>query len=200
MIYCLNCGKGIPDDSKFCTFCGTPTAVVDPKQPNLATAPTHKPVDVSRTHTVKRTVNEFYKDPAFWGSLIVLAGFFLPFLTKDSASLFDVVQRTASTDKLVLLWLIFPVAGLFMLLHSLRLLPGILAIFFSFLAVIALIYWGYVMLNERVNYFGSDDMATVIKSIGIGLWLTVLGTILLLFHKRHTKVEINNTRIIDRNL
>jgi hypothetical protein len=200
MIYCLNCGKGIPDDSKFCTFCGTPTAVVDPKQPNLATAPLHKPVDVSRTHTTRRTVNEFYKDPAFWGSLILIAGFFLPFLSNDSASLFDVVQKTAPTDKLVLLWLIFPVAGLFMLLHSLRLLPGILAIFFSFLAVIALIYWGYVMLKDRTGYFGTEDMATVIKTVGIGLWLTVLGTILLLFHKRHTKVEINNTRIIDRNL
>lgn len=200
MIYCLNCGKGIPDDSKFCTFCGTPTAVVDPKQPNLATAPSHKPVDVSRTHTTTKRVNEFYKDPAFWGSLIVIAGFFLPFLSNDSASLFDVVQRTADTDKLVLLWLIFPIAGLFMLLHSLKVVPGVFAIFFSFLAMIALIYWVYIIFNNRVEYFGTEDMATAVKTVGIGLWLTVLGTILLLFHKRHTKVEIHNTKIIDRNL
>ena len=200
MIYCLNCGKGIPDDSKFCTFCGTPTAVVDPKHPNLATSPSHKPVDVSRTHTTRRTLNEFYKDPAFWGSLIVLIGFFLPFLSSNSASLFDVVQTEASADKLVLLWLIFPIAGLFMLLHSLKVLPGFLAIFFSFLAVIALIYWGYVMFNDRLKYFGSEDISTVIKTVGIGLWLTALGTILLLFHKRHTRVEVHNTKIIDRNL
>ena len=38
MIYCLSCGKAIPADSKFCTFCGAPAPVVDPKQPNLATA------------------------------------------------------------------------------------------------------------------------------------------------------------------
>ena len=200
MIYCLNCGKGIPDDSKFCTFCGTPTAVVDPKQPNLATSPSHKPVDVSRTHTTRKTYNEFYKDPAFWGSLIVLIGFFLPFLSSNSASLFDVVQLEYGEDKLVLLWLIFPVAGLFMLLHSLKLLPGFLAIFFSFLAMIALIYWGYVMFSDRAKYFGSEDISTVIKTVGVGLWLTALGTILLLFHKRHTKVEVHNTKVIDRTL
>lgn len=200
MIYCLNCGKGIPDDSKFCTFCGTPTAVVDPKQPNLATAASHKAVDVSRTHTTRKTYNEFYKDPAFWGSLIVIVAFFLPFLSTDSASLFDVVKMEYDSDKLVLLWLIFPVAGLFMLLHSLKVLPGFIAIFFSFLAMVALIYWGYVMLNDRVNYFGTDDIAIVIKNIGLGLWLTALGTLLLLFHKRHTKVEIHNTKVIDRTL
>ena len=87
-----------------------------------------------------------------------------------------------------------------MLLHSLGVLPGFLAIFFSFLAVIALAYWGYVMFNDRVKYFGSEDISTAIKTVGIGLWLTILGTILLLFHKRHTKVEVNNTRVIDRNL
>ena len=145
-------------------------------------------------------MNEFYKDPAFWGSLILLIGFFLPFLSNNSASLFDVVQTQSATDKLVLLWLIFPIAGLFMLLHSLNVVPGFLAIFFSFLAVIALIYWGYVMFSDRLKYFGSDDIATVIKTVGIGLWLTALGTILLLFHKRHTKVEVHNTKIIDRNL
>ena len=87
-----------------------------------------------------------------------------------------------------------------MLLHSLKVLPGFIAIFFSFLAMIALIYWGYIMLNDRVTYLGSDDIATIIKTVGLGLWLTVLGTILLLFHKRHTKVEIHNTKVIDRTL
>lgn len=200
MIYCLSCGKGIPDDSKFCTFCGAPAPVVDPKQPNLAKASSNKPLDVSRTETSRKTINEFYKDAGFWGGILVLAGFFLPFFSNNSASIFDAVQAEESTDKIVLLWLIFPVAGLFMLLHSLRAMSGIIAIFFSFLAIIALIYWGYVMLSDGTKYFGSADVFTIIKTIGIGLWATALGTILLLFHKRHTKVEVHKTKIIDRNL
>ena len=200
MIYCLSCGKEIPSDSKFCTFCGTPTPTVDPKQPNLATASTNKPIDVSRTETSRKTINEFYKDAGFWGGLLVLAGFFLPFFSNNSASIFDAVQAEAPADKIVLLWLIFPISGLFMLLHSLRIMQGILAIFFSFLAVIALIYWGYIMLSESYKYFGTADMMTIIKTVGIGLWATVLGTILLLFHNRHTRVEVHKTKIIDRNL
>jgi len=200
MIYCLSCGKEIPSDSKFCTFCGTPTPTVDPKQPNLATASTNKPIDVSRTETSRKTINEFYKDAGFWGGLLVLAGFFLPFFSNNSASIFDAVQAEAPADKIVLLWLIFPISGLFMLLHSLRIMQGILAIFFSFLALIALIYWGYIMLSESYKYFGTADMMTIIKTVGIGLWATVLGTILLLFHNRHTRVEVHKTKIIDRNL
>lgn len=200
MIYCLSCGKAIPDDSKFCTFCGTPTPVVDPKRPNVATTSSTKPVDVSQTQTSRKTINEFYKDPGFWGGLLVIAGFFLPFFSNNSASIYEAVQAEASADKIVLLWLIFPVAGLFMLLHSLRVMPGILAIFFSFLAVIALIYWGYEMLSESTKYFGSADTMTIIKTVGIGLWATVLGTILLVFHRRHTRVEVHRTKIIDRNL
>jgi divalent metal cation (Fe/Co/Zn/Cd) transporter len=78
--------------------------------------------------------------------------------------------------------------------------PGVLAIFFSFLAVVALIYWAYEMLSESTKYFGSADPMTIIKTVGIGLWATVLGTILLLFHRRHTRVEVHRTKIIDRTL
>ena len=200
MIYCLSCGKAIPADSKFCTFCGAPTPEVDPRQPNLATTSTRKPVDVSRTETVRKTSNEFYKDPGFWGSILVIAGFFLPFFSNNSGSIYQAVQAEAPADKIVLLWLIFPVAGLFMLLHSLKIMPGILAIFFSFLAVIAVFYWGYVMLSESEKYFASTDPMTIIKTVGIGIWATLLGTLLLLFHRRHTRVEVHHTKIIDRNL
>jgi hypothetical protein len=39
MIYCLNCGKGIPDQSKFCTFCGAATATADTKLSETNTPP-----------------------------------------------------------------------------------------------------------------------------------------------------------------
>ena len=130
MIYCLNCGKGIPDDSKFCTFCGTPVAVVDPKQPNLATSAPAKPVDVSRNYTSTKTVNEFYKDAGFWGAILVLAGFFLPFYM-NSVSLYDAVSSEASSDPWSLLWLVFPVAAVFVLLAATAGTGGVTGDFFA---------------------------------------------------------------------
>ncbi|MDB5221754.1 MAG: zinc-ribbon domain [Chitinophagaceae bacterium] len=203
MIYCLSCGRGIPDDSKFCTFCGTPTPVVDPKQPNLATnAPSSRqPVDVSRTHTSTKTVNEFYKDAGFWGAILVLAGFFLPFFTKDGTSLLDAVQTTASTEPAVLIWLVFPVTGLVVLLHSLvNGWPGFITTIFIILALIALVLFGYVMMKDPEKYFGAKDFSTIIQTAGMGLWATLLGTVLLLFHSRRRRVEVHNTKVIDRNL
>jgi len=225
MIYCSNCGKELPVDSKFCPSCGVTIGAVNRTSEPVRSEPVRtepvrtepvrtervsEPVrtervvtntaDVNRDNTTRRTVNEFYKDPGFWGGLLLLVAFFLPFFTNNSASLFDAIRASASSDKIVLLWLIFPVAGLFMLLHSLNILPGFLAIFFTFFALIALVYWGYIMLNDRVKYFESDDPTTIIKTVGIGLWLTFLGTILLLFHRRHTKVEVHRTKYVDRTV
>jgi hypothetical protein len=201
MIYCLSCGKQIPADSKFCTFCGAPTPVVDPKQPNLATNPPHKPVDVSRLETTKKTYNEFYKDAGFYGALMVLIGFFLPFYTTTGISLFDAVQLNATDDPAVLIWLVFPVTALIVLLHSF--IPGwprMITTIMIFLAFVALALFGYVMFKDPVKYFGSADMSEIARLVGYGFWLTLVGTILLLFHRRHKRVEIHKTKIIDRTL
>lgn len=240
MVYCSNCGKELPVDSKFCPSCGvtipinttnepiktepvkteplrTESVNIEPtKTDRIVTEPVRtervvtepvrtervvtQPVDIKKDFTTRKTINEFYKDAGFWGGIILLAGFFLPFFSMDSGSLFDAVRAEASANKIVLLWLIFPVAGLFMLLHSLNAFPGFLAIFFTFFALVALIYWGYIMLSNRAHYFNSDDPTTIIKTVGIGLWATLLGTILLLFHRRHTKVEVHHTKYVDRTL
>lgn len=222
MIYCSNCGKEIPTDSQYCPFCGThvPTVVnkaadepvrtepvvTEPVRTERVIEPTRptrvvtEPVDTRKDLVTRKTINEFYKDAGFWGGLILIAGFFLPFFTKDSGSLFDSVQAEAAADKIVLLWLIFPLAGLFMVLHSLRVLPGFIAIFFTFFAFIALIYWGYIMLTNPAKYFGATEAFAAIKNVGIGLWATLLGTILLLFHRQHTLVHVSRTKYVDRTV
>lgn len=201
MIYCLNCGKGIPEGSKFCTFCGTPVPVVDPQQPNLATNPKTRPVDVSKTDVRRRTINEFYKDAGFYGALIALAGFFLPFFTMDGTSLFDAVRSNASTEPVVLIWLIFPVTALVVLLHSLIIgWPGFITAIFIIISLLALILFGYVMITEPEKYFHTSDINTIVTTAGLGLWATLLGTILMLFHRRHKRLEVHRTKVIDRTL
>ncbi len=212
MIYCSNCGKEIPANSKFCPACGATVAAAVNKisEPVRTERVINEPVktnkvvtpdaDLKKDFVTRKTVNEFYKDAGFWGGLLLIAGFFLPFFTSTSGSLFDAVQAEATADKVVLLWLIFPVAGLFMLLHSLNILPGFLAIFFTFFALVALIYWGYIMLNNRTKFFGSDEAFAIMRTVGLGLWATLLGTILLLFHRRHTKVEVHHTKYVDRTV
>ncbi|MDQ6755425.1 MAG: zinc ribbon domain-containing protein [Bacteroidota bacterium] len=209
MVYCSHCGKEIPSDSKFCPSCGAAAPVIvnqpveterEVTQPVRKESVVTEPAGVKKDIVTRKTINEFYKDSGFWGGLLLIAGFFLPFFSHNGASLYDSVSAEAATDKIVLLWLIFPVAGLFMFLHSLQILPGVLAIFFTFFALIALIYWGYVMLNDRTRYFGTDEIFSVIKTVGVGLWAILLGTILLLFHRRHTKVVVHHTKYVDRNL
>ena len=200
MIYCLNCGKGIPDDSKFCTFCGTPVAVVDPKQPNLATSASNKPVDVSRNYTSTKTVNEFYKDAGFWGAVIVLIGFFLPFFSMDGESLFEGVQNNISGDPWMYFFLIFPIAAIMVLLHSLfRGWPGFISAIFIILIFLALAILVYVLIVNAETLFKTNDFITIVKTAGIGMWATLVGTILLLFHRRHKKTIVSKTKIIDRS-
>jgi len=199
MVYCQSCGKAVPDGSKLCTFCGAPVPVIDPGQPNVAKDPGNKPVDVSTTEVKRKTINEFYKDIGFWGAIITLAGFFLPFFAQSDLSLFDSVQASASSDPEVLMWVIFPLTAVVILLHNF--VPGwprIITTIFIFLVIITLALFTYVIVKEPQKYFGTDDISSILKIAGTGLYATLIGTILMLFHKRHRRVEIHKTKIIDR--
>ena len=70
MIYCSNCGKTIPDESKFCTFCGTAIAVVDPQKP-VAETHAHEPLQTAAPNTASGTKNAFYTNAGFWGALLL---------------------------------------------------------------------------------------------------------------------------------
>ena len=113
MVYCTNCGKELPIDSKFCPSCGATTPGTSKINEPISTEPertepirtepviiqpvrtervVQQPVDINRNFTTSKTINEFYKDPGFWGGLILLAGFFLPFFSMNTGSLFDAVR------------------------------------------------------------------------------------------------------------
>src|SRR5450759_5251190 len=125
MIYCTHCGKEILADSQYCPFCGahvdvvnktvtepvkTEQVVTEPvKTERVVTEPVRterivtQTADVRKDFTTRKTINEFYKDAGFWGGILLLAGFFLPFFSMNTGSLFDAIRVEASTDKIVLL-------------------------------------------------------------------------------------------------
>ena len=193
MIYCLNCGKGIPDESKFCTFCGTPTPVVHPEQPNLATPPPtfRQPVDVSSsTVYTGKPKNEFYKNVGFWGALITLVGFFLPYVNTNDASFYYLVTDFAPDTPALYMYLVFPVSAAILVLQAITgALPKFLIAIFKVLPVLLLILFA-VSISQNSSTFGfmGNDLESVLSNIGVGLYMTVIGTILMLFF-RTTKVS-----------
>ncbi len=225
MIYCLNCGKGIPDQSKFCTFCGTTVALANMDTPNVivpssleqattspvveSTTPpvtqqtaqpfvqqTQPPVtpqymdmNVTRTASVVPQ-NQFYKNAGFWGAVLTLAGFFLPFLNGNDASFYYLVSDLAPAKPELYMYLVFPVSAAILIIQGLTgVLPKFLIVIFKILPLLMLILLviGASESGSNLGFMG-DDVGTILKNIGIGLYMTVIGTIFMLFF-RTTKVK-----------
>jgi len=94
MAYCIHCGTHNPDAAKFCSNCGS-TIVNDPvpaqstiqnqKQPqirsNVPLQAGSKPVTITPSNIY---ANGKFSNPALWGSILVVAGFFLPWFPNYS--------------------------------------------------------------------------------------------------------------------
>jgi len=202
MIFCPTCGNAIPADSKFCTFCGALIPAVE-----LDEMVETKVVPDVETHTLQGerlvdngrplfTPANFFSSPGFWGSILVLTGFFLPWLLRDTARMSGL--QLASTDyepwKLVLL--LFPVSAFILLIQSLTgALPAGLSGFFKFIPFLLLLAFFAIMVfgvsdESNIKKYGLDfhDLSILIKMIGIGIWATTIGSLLMLFHKKYTQV------------
>ncbi|MEO6327983.1 MAG: zinc ribbon domain-containing protein [Ginsengibacter sp.] len=187
MIYCSNCGKSIPADSKFCTFCGAavPAILTENVAPKTAR---------SRPYAFADHRGDFIRSAGFWGSLLVLAGFFLPWLhgTANLTGL-EMVTNGFKVGKYILL--IFPLCGLFILTDSLtNFLPSGAAILFKVLPFLLLLVFVILILmgnkQHAINLtrINVDNLESFAKITAIGLWLTVIGSIIMLGHKKYTRV------------
>src|SRR5450759_2517193 len=137
MIYCTHCGKEILADSQYCPFCGAHVDVVNKTvtEPVKTEQVVTKPVKTERVVTEPVVTNiykgtsgthrhtEFFLNPGFWGSVLVLVGFFLPIknisetnLLNSGTSLFNIVDEMGSSDPAVYLYLVFPVSALVILI------------------------------------------------------------------------------------
>ncbi len=186
MIYCSKCGKSIPADSKFCVFCGAAVpAIISDK----ATTQTIR----SRPYTFADHRNDFIKSAGFWGSLLVLAGFFLPWLHgTTSASGLSLVMHGVKLGNYILL--IFPLCALFILVDSFtNFLPSGAAILFKILPFLLLITITVLILmgNKQhaidVSKLTTSNFENLVKNTSIGMWLTVAGAIIMLAHKKYKR-------------
>lgn len=209
MIYCLNCGKGIPDQSKFCTFCGTAIAVqtdqsnvpsqttppaqqyVNPAPPLQQTVYTNPPVQQYVTPQPVTTKNEFYKNAGFWGAVLAFVGFFLPYVNGVDVSFYYLVSDLAPDKPELYMYLVFPIAGAILIIQGLTgMLPSILVAVAKIvpLLLLVLLIVGATQSDSGLGFMGSD-FGTILSNIGIGLYMTVIGTILMLFFKT-TKARV----------
>lgn len=79
-MYCEKCGKEIPDDSKFCEFCGTPVKVVEKAKGTEPVLPkkevvNKKPKDIQTVKKVKKPKSKFLFVILFI-ALIAIGGYF----------------------------------------------------------------------------------------------------------------------------
>lgn len=212
MIFCPNCGKGIPDESKFCTFCGTPTPLVDPNQPNLATPPPtfRQPVDVSSSTVYNASPkNVFYKNAGFWGAILIGVGTFLPWVTPagdifdfTSPNLFDMFglgfNLSGTSTEAASGVIVWEIALGIILLCALIIVIDSFANFLSsglaklikllpFIVSVLMLLLLFVGLKDKMD---SDQFVDLLQKIGIGIWVTLLGVILLLFYKKTKKIAV----------
>ncbi len=175
MIYCANCGKEVPQDSKFCTYCG---AQIVADTTNIS----GKRV-VTNQHAVSTTSN-FFRSPAFWGSILVMVGFFLPwFKNGENLSGFTIVTQQYSPAKLLLI--LFPFCALYTLIDTISgFLPGRAGGFFRFLPFILVVIYVALFLSGYKNSstLNSAHLKDLLNQMSIGIWFILIGSIFMLFH------------------
>lgn len=204
MIYCPHCGKGIPDQSKFCTFCGTAIAAnqsVSDIPPQPVVNPTPPPVQQQYVNPAPAqqfvrpqpvtSKNEFYKNAGFWGAILTVIGFFLPYVNGYDVSFYYLVTDLAPDKPELYMYLIFPISGAILILQGLTgALPRFLVAIFKLLPILMLaLFAAGISQNSSSFGFMGSDVGSILSNIGVGLYMTVIGSILMLFF-RTTKVKV----------
>jgi hypothetical protein len=215
MIYCSTCGKGIPDDSRFCTFCGSTVPVVDPDKPDVAkpspaSTPASRNTRVENRHYTKESTVAvrgpmFYENPGFYGAILLGVGFFLPWITAkgQTFSAFDLLKSYVQDKNylMVTLFVLIPVGALIVFIQCLtNALPGAISGLFKWLSflcfaiLVVLLFKGIYDLEPNNNWAGIDtttfDIGGLFKLIAIGLWLSLIGVLLMLFNKSYHRPRV----------
>jgi hypothetical protein len=177
MLQCPSCGASVQPDAIVCPACGA-------KIKENESGPVFSPIPPNNTAFLSRG--------SFWGSLVLIAGFFINWLNIgllgsiagyqiliESGDIVDKGEDSIPTIFIVLLWTIL-VSGILCLLYSVRAgLPrGVYLVtrFLPILSIIALIIIFIVKSDAQLSDFDSRFF----EVIGVGVYMVIAGAILLL--------------------
>ena len=201
MLYCSNCGKPIPDESKFCSYCGTARPVAGTPNPEQAQPPpSSQPVQpvpsATQNPQVVTTVSGTtqpaakpatgvfaFNNVGFWGAIMLLVGFFLPFYQTYYGTI-SLSQMATSADNnagRILLFLL-PVSAAILIIQGLTYaFPPIIHNIAKILPLLLIVFTlGAIIREDETG--GSLEVFFQIAQIGV--YLTLLGSLLMLFFRR----------------
>lgn len=210
MIYCSNCGKPIPDENKFCNSCGTAKPLVEPQktdtvEPQKAEITEQQKSNVAEAiKTATASANPAPQQPAstvtkpgsniaifnnvgFWGALLLLIGFFLPFYkTIMDTNLTDIslAKMAGGGDSAAgrILLFLLPASAIVLIIQAFYypfhpLIANIAKILPLLLMVFAL---GAIMREDETG----RSVGSFFEIAQIGVYVTLLGALLMLFFRR----------------
>ncbi len=198
MIYCSNCGQPFPDDNKFCVHCGTarpslpvqksdqaesarPAVVETPKTVVVTTAVTNTSSSAPQTTATEK--NNFIGNPGFWGAVMVMIGFFLPFY-KTVLGEYSLSAMATGGDNTAgrILLLLLPASAFVMIFQafSQALHPMILNIARILPVLLMVFALGAIMREDETG----RSLGGFFEIAQIGAYLTFLGALIMLFFKQ----------------
>ncbi|HET6996626.1 MAG TPA: zinc ribbon domain-containing protein [Chitinophagaceae bacterium] len=213
MLFCPNCGAKNKDTAKFCVNCGAALPDVIDETSKVPKSTSETPV-VSRSGASLVTVTQspasrsqsrtpFFTHLGFWGSLMIIAGFFLNWINFGDGNITGLSILSTANDVakendpanlglgmlIIVSVILFSAVICFFYVIGVRIGRGAFAFFkiIPLLVLIALV--AYVLVKIRQSTPGSEEADLLEPSnfsnvfewqmLGVGLYLTLVGSVLL---------------------
>ena len=190
MLYCTNCGAQNPDTAKFCVNCG---ATLEGEGSSL-TRPETGIGSKTATTLARRRSPIFITHLGFWGSVMIVIGFFMDWLKLTSRNITGYsilssskeILNSTNNDKVFMYMLIalgvVLLSAVICIFSTMTGLGRALFIFFKILPLLTIIaFVAYLIVKVQDNQ-GSLDIqvdSSVWDVIGVGIYLTMVGSFIL---------------------
>lgn len=119
-------------------------------------------------------------------AVVLIAGFFLPITSSGSMSAFDAVQLPSygtGIENMLMkyLWILIPLSGVMLLIGALN--NGNYILGRGLWAILPLLALIYLLVRPIID--GGADVMDMIKGFGVGMWMMLVGSLVLaIYHPK----------------